>query len=80
MKAIELTQSDKATTTPVRPIAKRRASSGSRPWDLRMNAKAQATPKLRQVRNCQELRPGASRMKTPVKLQDAHAARFIFGS
>src|SRR5271168_2039211 len=41
MKAIELTQRDKATTTPIRPIAERRARMGARPWDLRISAKAQ---------------------------------------
>src|SRR5271166_1333378 len=74
MKAIELVQSDKATKTPIRPIAERRATIGWRPWDPRISAKAQATPRLRQVKNCQELRPGASLRKTPVKLQDSPAA------
>src|SRR5271170_4260872 len=74
MKAIELMVSDKATKTPIRPIEERRARIGSRPWDLRISAKAQAMPRLRQVKNCQELRSGANLRKTPVKLQDSPAA------
>jgi hypothetical protein len=39
-----------------------------------MRAKAQAAPKLRQASNRQELRSGAGRRKTPVKLDVSPAA------
>lgn len=76
MKVTEASESANRTSAPATPIATRRVNIGPRFAARAIIAKAQATPRLRQTRNCQESRCGASRSNIPVKLHAIPAPQY----